>query len=109
MINLFFDTRKLDALARENYELSEEIMMENAAGALESEVMAHAFSQSGTYMHRPTVLILAGKGNNGADGYALARRLICHEIAVFVFECIYILLTICIFLHNNFCHKMTHA
>ncbi|MDY3759459.1 MAG: NAD(P)H-hydrate dehydratase [Treponema sp.] len=86
MINLFFDTRKLDALARENYELSEEIMMENAAGALESEVMTHAFSQSGTYMHRPTVLILAGKGNNGADGYALARRLICHEIAVFVFE-----------------------
>ena len=43
MINLFFDTRKLDALARENYELSEEIMMENAAGALESEVMTHAF------------------------------------------------------------------
>lgn len=86
MKNLFFDTRKLDALARENYELSEEIMMENAAAALESEVLAHAFSQSGTYMHRPTVLILAGKGNNGADGYALARRLICHEIAVYIFE-----------------------
>ena len=109
MINLFFDTRKLDALARENYELSEEIMMENAAGALEAGVMTHALSQSGTYMHRPTVLILAGKGNNGADGYALARRLICHEIAVFVFESVYIFLTIRILLHNNLSHKMAYA
>ncbi len=63
---LFTDTRILDRAARERYGLSEELMMENAAAALERVVMQ-------TKARR--IVILCGSGNNGADGYALARRL----------------------------------
>ncbi len=66
MQKLFFDTRTLDAVCRERYALTEEIMMENAATALERAVLAEKDGP---------VLILCGTGNNGADGYALARRL----------------------------------
>lgn len=60
---LFFDTRDLDKLSRERYGLSEELMMENAAAELEKVCFFK------------TVIILCGSGNNGADGYTLARRL----------------------------------
>lgn len=53
-------------------------MIENAAAALETEVRMH----SGT--DGEPVLILCGGGNNGADGYALARR-IAGEIPVSVY------------------------
>lgn len=42
-------------------------MMENAAAALEKAVRDYSF--------KGTILILCGKGNNGGDGLALARRL----------------------------------
>lgn len=64
MQKIFLDTREMDALARTKFSLSEELMMENAAAALQKEL-----SQG------KNVLILCGSGNNGADGYALARRL----------------------------------
>ncbi len=86
MQNIFFDTRVLDKKAREAFTLSEELMMENAAYGLEQAVVPHIFSESGRYINRPTVLILTGNGNNGADGYALARRLINHEVSVVVCE-----------------------
>lgn len=44
----------------------ENVMMENAASALENEVMAR---------NPESVLILCGSGNNGGDGYALSRRI----------------------------------
>ncbi len=82
MQNIYLDTRVNDKALRETYELSEELMMENAAYALESEVKKHCFRESGFYIDRPNVLILCGKGNNGADGYALARRLMSHHLSV---------------------------
>lgn len=87
MINVFEDTRELDRRSRENYGLSEELMMENAAAALEKEVVSYIDGLNGVYLERPSVLILCGKGNNGADGYALARRLVCKKICVAVLEC----------------------
>ena len=66
MQKLFYDTRKLDAACRQKYALSEELMMENAASALEEEIK----NNEGAH-----IFILCGSGNNGADGYALARRL----------------------------------
>lgn len=86
MINVFEDTRELDRRCVENYGLSEELMMENAAAALEKEVVAYLDSLNCVYLERASVLILCGKGNNGADGYALARRLVCKKICVAVLE-----------------------
>ncbi len=83
MQNLFFDTRKLDESCRAAYGLTEEIMMENAAAALENAILEHGkFSD-----FRNRVLIFCGRGNNGADGYALARRLrLRYDVVVFQCE-----------------------
>lgn len=80
MQKIFFDTRELDKIAREKFALSEELMMENAALALEKAVLENI--GQGVFIDRPAVLILCGKGNNGADGYALARRLQSKNISV---------------------------
>lgn len=82
MQNLYLDTRKLDESCRAAYGLTEEIMMENAAIALENAIRERGkFSAD-----KNRVLILCGGGNNGADGYTLARRLRIHYDVV-VFEC----------------------
>ncbi len=82
MEKVYFDTRVLDTCCRKQYGLSEELMMENAASALEQEVLHFIKSNPQKYMERASVLILAGTGNNGADGFALARRLIGKDISV---------------------------
>lgn len=52
--------------AKKRFCFPENIMMENAAAALEKEVLAQ----------KPeSVLVLCGTGNNGGDGYALSRRI----------------------------------
>lgn len=84
MQKIFYDTRTLDQAARDAYGLTEDIMMENAAAALERAGSDHFFSPDNKYINRPCVLILAGGGNNGADGYALARRIVQHKIDVVV-------------------------
>ncbi len=81
MQKLFYDTRKLDAACRKKYALSEELMMENAAAALETQI----FEQNKDSLFTQ-VFILCGSGNNGADGYALARRL-AGKINTKVFAC----------------------
>ncbi len=84
MQKIFYDTRMLDKAARDAYGLTEDIMMENAAAVLERQGSEHFFSPDNKYINRPAVLILAGGGNNGADGYALARRIVQHKIDVAV-------------------------
>lgn len=84
MQKIFYDTRMLDKAARDAYGLTEDIMMENAAAALERQGSEHFFSPDNKYINRPCVLILSGGGNNGADGYALARRIVQHKIDVAV-------------------------
>lgn len=74
MQKLYLDTRKLDASCRASYGLSEEIMMENAAMALECAVR-NPYPLSGDRRQPQKVLILCGRGNNGADGYTLSRKL----------------------------------
>lgn len=74
MQNLYTDTRKLDSSCRAAYGLTEEIMMENAAMALE-KVVRNPYPISGDRRAPQKVMVVCGSGNNGADGYTLARRL----------------------------------
>lgn len=74
MQNLYTDTRVLDRAAVNRFGLTEDILMENAACALETEIIC-ALQKSDRYDKECRVLIVAGGGDNGGDGWALARRL----------------------------------
>ena len=76
MQNLYTDTRALDRAAVSRFGLTEDILMENAACALESEVIRAGVSEC-------RVLVAAGGGDNGGDGWALARRLNGRTVAGF--------------------------
>ncbi|OJF76826.1 MAG: NAD(P)H-hydrate epimerase [Treponema sp. CETP13] len=76
MENLYHDTRNLDKIAINEYGLTEDIMMENAAEALEKSVFEAILQKKmHTICYPIPILIVCGGGNNGGDGYTLARRL----------------------------------
>ena len=68
MKKIFFSTAELDARASAKFGLSEQILMENAAGKIESEIRKRLKKGS-------RVLALCGGGNNGADAMAALRKL----------------------------------
>ncbi|WQV64313.1 NAD(P)H-hydrate dehydratase [Helicobacter pylori] len=78
MLSVYEKVDALDKRALEEWLLSEDILMENAAMALERAVLKNASLGA-------KVIILCGSGDNGGDGYALARRLI-GRFRVLVFE-----------------------
>lgn len=68
MKKIFFNTEELDARASAKFGLSEQILMENAASRIESEIRKRLKKGS-------RILALCGGGNNGADAMAALRRL----------------------------------
>ncbi|PDX56583.1 NAD(P)H-hydrate dehydratase [Helicobacter pylori] len=78
MLSVYEKGNALDKRALEEWLLSEDILMENAAMALERAVLQNASLGA-------KVIILCGSGDNGGDGYALARRLM-GRFRVLVFE-----------------------
>ncbi|GAA7609407.1 NAD(P)H-hydrate dehydratase [Helicobacter pylori] len=78
MLSVYEKVNALDKRAIEEWFLSEDILMENAAMALERAVLQNASLGA-------KVIIFCGSGDNGGDGYALARRLI-GRFRVLVFE-----------------------
>ncbi|MGL2836828.1 NAD(P)H-hydrate dehydratase [Helicobacter pylori] len=78
MLSVYEKGNALDKRALEEWLLSEDILMENAAMALERAVLQNASLGA-------KVIILCGGGDNGGDGYALARRLM-GRFKVLVFE-----------------------
>ncbi|QTP01112.1 NAD(P)H-hydrate dehydratase [Helicobacter pylori] len=78
MLSVYEKVNALDKRALEEWLLSEDILMENAAMALERAVLQNASLGA-------KVIILCGGGDNGGDGYALARRLI-GRFKTLVFE-----------------------
>ncbi|MEJ8625930.1 NAD(P)H-hydrate dehydratase [Helicobacter pylori] len=78
MLSVYEKVNALDKRVLEEWLLSEDILMENAAMALERAVLQNASLGA-------KVIILCGSGDNGGDGYALARRLI-GRFRVLVFE-----------------------
>ncbi|WQZ38781.1 NAD(P)H-hydrate dehydratase [Helicobacter pylori] len=78
MLSVYEKVNALDKRAFEEFNLSEDILMENAAMALERAVLQNASLGA-------KVIILCGSGDNGGDGYALARRL-AGRFKTLVFE-----------------------
>ncbi|WRD93666.1 NAD(P)H-hydrate dehydratase [Helicobacter pylori] len=78
MLSVYEKVNTLDKRALEKFNLSEDILMENAAMALERAVLQNASLGA-------KVIILCGSGDNGGDGYALARRLV-GRFKTLVFE-----------------------
>ncbi len=78
MLSVYEKVNALDKRAIEELFLSEDILMENAAMALERAVLQNASLGA-------KVIILCGSGDNGGDGYALARRL-AGRFKTLVFE-----------------------
>ena len=64
-----------EKVAKKKFGFPENIMMENAAAALENAVFAK---------NPENVAVLCGSGNNGGDGYALSRRLFGKVKNIFV-------------------------
>jgi len=69
MQKVFESCYPLDKRAYEVYGLTEDILMEHAAGGMAAYIRSHF--PSGT-----SILVAAGAGNNGADGIVLARQLV---------------------------------
>ena len=72
--------RRVDRLAIESLGLPGIVLMENAAAALERAAIELLARAGGT----GRALICCGPGNNGGDGFALARRLHVRSIPVVV-------------------------
>ncbi|MEA3354257.1 MAG: NAD(P)H-hydrate dehydratase [Campylobacterota bacterium] len=69
MEKVFEEVGSLDRRCYEQFELSEDILMEHAASSI-LRVIEQKFQKNSS------VLIVSGTGNNGADGIALARLLV---------------------------------
>jgi ADP-dependent NAD(P)H-hydrate dehydratase / NAD(P)H-hydrate epimerase len=78
MQKVFEDCYALDKKCYEEYGLTEDILMEHAAFGMANYIRAK-------FKLGSSVLIVAGKGNNGADGIVLARQLYGdYEIKLFI-------------------------
>ncbi|HHT9114747.1 MAG TPA: NAD(P)H-hydrate epimerase [Candidatus Wunengus sp. YC65] len=74
------EMRELDRKAIEECKIPGIILMENAGRNVAEEVLQMIDNQS-----KAKVAILCGKGNNGGDGFVVARHLHNHSIHVDVF------------------------
>lgn len=66
MISVYANPAELEKLAKEKYAVPEFLMMENAAKAMADFIISKNPGKT---------VIVCGKGNNGGDGYAIARLL----------------------------------
>ena len=74
------EMRELDRKAIEEYKIPGIILMENAGRNVAEEILKMLDDPQ-----QAKVAILSGKGNNGGDGFVIARHLYNHSISVDVF------------------------
>lgn len=72
--------QELDQKAIESYRIPGIVLMENA-GRGATDVIFNTFPD----LQKKKIVIVAGKGNNGGDGFVIARHLLNHGISVKVF------------------------
>src|SRR5438094_9819827 len=72
--------REVDRLSSEKYGIPSLILMENA-GMRVAEVLEDRFED----LDQLTVAVLCGKGNNGGDGFVVARQLVQKGCFPFIF------------------------
>ena len=78
MQKVFESCYSLDRHAYEAYGLTEEILMEHAAGGMAAYIRS-------TFAPGSSILVAAGGGNNGADGIVLARQLVgSYDLRLFL-------------------------
>jgi len=69
------EVRDLDRRAIEEFQIPGLLLMENAGLNLTVEILSDLQSQSNSKIPNPRPLIVCGRGNNGGDGFVLARHL----------------------------------
>jgi NAD(P)H-hydrate epimerase len=74
------EMQELDRKAIETYRIPGMILMENA-GRGAAEVISNTFPD----LHKKKIAIIAGKGNNGGDGFVIARYLLNQGTSVRVY------------------------
>ncbi len=74
MSPVFANPSALEAQAKEKYVIPNFLMMENAAKAMADFIVNEMAAAVGTQAPAKAIIV-CGKGNNGGDGYALARLL----------------------------------
>ena len=67
--------RMIDRLAVEKYGMPSIVLMENAARSSVDCIVEILKPMIGSWVVCPRVTILCGSGNNGGDGFAIARHL----------------------------------
>ena len=75
--------REMDRAAIHDYGIPGLILMENAASRIADYIISHVTELFAPGADR-NVLIVCGKGNNGGDGFAVARKLFLGDFNVFV-------------------------
>lgn len=65
------ETREVDRLTTESYGIRSAVLMENAGRSV-AQFIQQRFSE----LERRLIFVLCGKGNNGGDGFVVARQLL---------------------------------
>ncbi len=73
-------SRRVDQLAIEQFNIPGIVLMRNAGGACARRLLEELSEAS------PTTIILTGAGNNGGDGYVVARTLAKAQCPVIIFS-----------------------
>ena len=84
MQKVFSNPTEIEKIAKKTYGIPDFLMMENAAASMCDFILSFWNKQNTS---QPKVLIVCGRGNNGGDGYALARRLQGKaDVSLYCFE-----------------------
>lgn len=87
MQRVFANPTEVEKIAKKTYGIPDFLMMENAAACMHDLILSLWQNKNTKDCQEAKVLIVCGKGNNGGDGYALARKLQGKaDISLYCFE-----------------------